>query len=62
MTPAEMIAKVKQTYTGAQQNFVLARLSLKAGFNVKKLTPDDDPQKAQRLSAAIKEICPEVSL
>ena len=41
---------------GEDQRQVLARISLKAGFNVKNLPPGDDPKKAERLSKAIKEV------
>lgn len=45
------------------QAFVLARLSLRCGFDLGKLPAEDaDPAKAQRLAEAIQIVCPHVQV
>lgn len=62
-TAFELLERVRREVTGARQTFVLARLSLRCGFDVKALAPDDrDADRAARLRAAIREVCPQVPL
>lgn len=63
LTPYGMINEVKKKYTGARESFILARLSLKAGVDLREVREgDNDPTLAAKLRAAIREICKDVQI
>ncbi len=62
-TVAELVARVREKYSGAREAFIMARLTLRTGFDVRSLSPDDnDPGKAKKLREAIREVCKDLHL